>query len=97
PTFIITGGSGITIDHNTIPRDGVLVALDPIPVTDFVFTNNITTSHDVSLQGKTIPDATNNDLMQYLPASTWKGNVIVGGTQATFGTGNYFPAQATNI
>ena len=99
---IVDGGSDYTIDHNTIiniaagPSDIIMADTTSLPVTNFVFINNIITptQYGVIGGGKGIgTPALDANFTNW----TFQKNVLTGQATASYPTGNFFPAEITDI
>jgi len=91
--YFITMTSGprdITIDHNTILNDGIIVNVAGPAVYGFTYTNNLSrhNTYGVHGQGSGIGLDTLND---YFPGYVFTGNVLAGGKASLYPPGNYFP------
>ena len=96
-TLVTLGGTNITFAHNTVFTDGLsVVYADVAPVPGFVFTNNVVPDHAWALMGSAAA-AGNGSIAAYFPGGLVSRNVFIGGSAATYPTGNYFPADAAAV
>jgi hypothetical protein len=104
--FMFTsGGSDFTIDHNTIIDTASppaccsnLAASNPGPptVTNFVFTNNLSTQTKFGFFGSGVGEG-NPALNTAFSNWTFSKNVIVGAKASIYPTENYFPATNAEV
>jgi hypothetical protein len=101
-----SGGSDITIDHNTIidtaaaptsPASDIAIAdTASLPVKNFVFTNNLATPTAYGFFGSGVGTGTaalNADFSNW----TFAKNALTGETASSYPTGNFFPASITAV
>jgi hypothetical protein len=94
------GGDAFTIDHNTfITNDTTILALyggtatAPIPITNVVFTNNMSEHRTYGIFGDNVGMGS-TAIGAYLPGSTIVANVLAGGSASKYPAGNFFPTVA---
>ena len=90
--LLISGGTSVTIDHNTVIQDGVtaVYAYGP-PVTGLTFTNNILPDYGLAIIGDSA-DPGNDTIWTYFPGATMLGNIIAGSDPSVYPDGNMYPA-----
>jgi hypothetical protein len=101
----IAGGSDYTINHNTIintaqpptsPDPMVGVVDSNRKITNFVFTNNLSTWTAYGFFGSGVGEGT-RALNAYFTYWTFSRNVIVGRPAAYYPAGNFFPANSAAV
>jgi hypothetical protein len=101
----IAGGSDYTINHNTIistaqpptsPDPMVAVMDSNRKITNFVFTNNLSTWTAYGFFGSGVGEGT-PALNAYFTYWTFSRNVIVGRPAAYYPAGNFFPANVAAV
>ena len=96
-TLVTLGGSNITFDHNTVFSDGSsVVYADVAAITGFTFTNNIVPDNIWAIMGSGA-SAGNGTIATYFPGGTFRRNVFIGGSAATYPADNYFPADISLV
>jgi hypothetical protein len=95
--LLISGGTSMTIDHNTVIQDGVtaVYAYGP-PVTGLTFTNNILPDYGWAIIGDNASPG-NETIQTYFPGATILGNIIAGANPSTYPTGNFYPASLNAV
>jgi hypothetical protein len=100
PFQIGNGGDAITIDHNTvITTDSTILwlyggsATNPTPITNVVFTNNMSAHNTYGIFGSSFSTGLSS-INAYLPGSIITANVLAGGNASKYPTGNFFPTVA---
>lgn len=91
---ITEGPSGVTVDHNTISHESVLVDVANGDVLDFVFTNNMARHNTYGIKGQDYASG-NSTINAYFPGAVVRGNVLAGGPATWYPSGNYFPSAAS--
>src|SRR5687767_9205608 len=87
---LLDGTSSISIDHNTALQTGsILFGGDHAPHTGFVFQNNIAPHNEHGITGSGT-EAGTQSLARYFPRAVVRGNVIIGGNEGRYPTGNAF-------
>jgi glycosyltransferase involved in cell wall biosynthesis len=91
---LLDGTHSISIDHNTALQTGsILFGGDHAPHTGFVFQNNIVPHNEHGITGSGT-DAGTQTLARYFPRAVVRGNVIIGGDEGRYPTGNAFADSA---
>lgn len=95
--LLTSGGTNITVDHNTVFTDGssVLYADGP-QVQGFVFTNNILPDNAWAVMGSASAEG-NGTLANFFPGAHFQRNVIVGAQSWLYPSGNYYPATIGEV
>ena len=100
PFQIGAGPDTVTIDHNTIiTTDSTIVALyggttaSPTPVTNAVFTNNLTLHNTYGIFGTGLSTGLVS-INAYMPGGIVRGNALAGGAASKYPAGNFFPTVA---
>jgi len=90
--LLISGGTSVTIDHNTVIQDGAtaVYAYGP-PVTGLTLTNNILPDYGWAIIGDSA-DPGNDTIQTYFPGATILGNIIAGSDPSVYPDGNMYPA-----
>jgi hypothetical protein len=98
--LIGAGGDAFTIDHNTfMTTDTTILALyggsaaAPTPITNVVFTNNMSEHRTYGIFGDSYAMGTAT-INAYLPGSIVAKNVLAGGSASNYPAGNFFPPVA---
>src|SRR5687767_5838887 len=87
---LLDGTHSISIDHNTALQTGsILFGGDHAPHTGFVFQNNIAPHNEHGITGSGT-EAGTQSLARYFPRAVVRGNVIIGGNEGRYPTGNAF-------
>jgi len=101
--MFIDGGSDYTITHNTIidtavaPATPDVAAANSAPkISNFVFTNNLSTHTAYGFFGASVGEGT-RALNTYFTNWTFSRNVIVGRPAAYYPAGNFFPATVAAV
>ena len=101
--MFIDGGSDYTITHNTIidtavaPATPDVAAANSAPkISNFVFTNNLSTHTAYGFFGASVGEGT-RALNTYFTNWTFSRNVIVGRPVAYYPAGNFFPATVAAV
>jgi len=95
--ILINGGTGVTVDHNTVFTDGssVLYA-DGASAPAFIFTNNILQNHAWAIMGSDASPG-NGTISKFFPGSRFQDNVIAAAPASTYPTGNFYPASLSAV
>jgi hypothetical protein len=92
-----TGTAGVTANHNTFvyaPGSWPMLRGYGDQTTNFVYTNNIIEYRE----GFWADCGTDNQAIACItPGAVFEGNVIIGGPQANFPAGNFFPAALGDV
>jgi hypothetical protein len=92
----ISEAAGVTLDRNTILHTGNIITAYGVPTSAFIFTNNLAPNNDFGVIGD--GTASGRDTIdEYLPASIFKKNAIVGGQPARYPKKNLFPASFEEV
>lgn len=95
--ILTSGGSNITIDHNTVFSDGnSMVYAGGAQVSGFVFTNNIIPDNLWAVMGAATAEGSAT-LAAFYPGAVFQRNVIIGGQSTLYPTNNYFPATVGQV
>jgi hypothetical protein len=95
--ILTSGGTNITLDHNTVFTDGTsVIYADGDQVNGFVFTNNIMPDNLWGVMGAAESEG-NGTLSRFFPNATFQRNVIIGGQPALYPSNNYFPASIDQV
>ena len=98
----INGGSDYIIDHNTINNTAlsristVAVVESTRKISNFVFTNNLSTHSAYGFFGSGVGEGT-RALNAYFTYWTFSRNVILGRPAASYPGGNFFPANVAAV
>jgi hypothetical protein len=92
----ISEAAGVTLDHNTVLQTGNIITAYGVATSDFVFTNNLAPNNDYGVIGDGTASG-NATIDQYLPASNFKKNAIVGGRESIYPKKNVFPSSLAEI
>jgi hypothetical protein len=94
------GGDAFTFDHNTfITADSTIIsvyggtATTPTPITNVVYSNNMSEHRTYGIFGDNIGMGL-IAINAYLPGSTIVANVLAGGSASKYPVGNFFPTVA---
>jgi hypothetical protein len=95
--LLISGGVGITIDHNTVIEDGssIVYAYSPA-TTGFRYTNNIAADNAYGLMGDNASPG-NGTVAMYFPSGVFADNVFAGSPASRYPTGNFYPASLAAV
>ncbi len=85
--------SYVTVDHNTVYQDHMIVLVDDGACTGFVFTNNFARQNEFGIFGS--GTGIGGALAAYFPGSVVQRNVIAGAASSLYPAGNYFPDIGT--
>ncbi len=95
--LLTSGGTNLTIDHNTVFTDGTsVVYADGPQVFGFVFTNNIIPDNEWGVMGSAVAEGTAT-LNLFFPGWTFNRNIVVGGQPSTYPSGNYYPSAISGV
>ena len=93
---LIGGATDVVVQHNTAFHTGNVITAEGEPHARFVFEDNLVQHNQYGIigtgQGPGLPT-----LRAYFPDAVVKGNVIVGGQQAAYPTGNFFPESLERV
>ncbi len=95
--ILINGGSGVTVDHNTVLADGSsVVYAGGASAPAFVFTNNILQNNAWAIMGNNASPG-NGTIAAFFPASRFQDNVIAAAPASTYPTGNFYPGSLSAV
>ena len=92
----ISGAVGVRLDHNTALQTGNIITAYGEPTSGFGFTNNLVLNNLYGVIGDGASSG-NTTIEQYLPASAFKKNAIVGGQPNLYPKKNLFPASLLEV
>jgi len=92
----ISEAVGVTLDRNTILQTGNIITAYGVPTSAFVFTNNLAPNNDFGVIGDGTPSG-KATIDEYLPASVFKKNAIIGGRAAIYPKKNLFPTSLDEV
>ncbi|MBS1788279.1 MAG: hypothetical protein JST85_11175 [Acidobacteria bacterium] len=92
----ISGAPEVVVDHNTVFHTGAVITTYDVPSQNFVFTNNLCAHNEYGVKGDgTAPGS--NTLNKYFPGAVFAGNVLSGGSNASYPKGNFFPKSLAEV
>lgn len=95
--LLTSGGTNLTLDHNTVFTDGTSVVYADYPaVQGFTFTNNIIPDNSWAVMGAGASEGTGT-LNTFFPGATFQRNVITAGQSGLYPAINYFPATVSGV
>ncbi|MGE0451288.1 MAG: carbohydrate-binding protein [Vicinamibacterales bacterium] len=95
--LLTSGGTNLTVDHNTVFTDGTsVVYADGPQVQGFVFSNNIVPDNAWAVMGSAVSEG-NGTLSAFFPGAVFQRNVIAGGQSWLYPSGNYFPVSMSEV
>jgi hypothetical protein len=92
----ISEAAGVTLDRNTILQTGNIITAYGVPTCAFAFTNNLAPNNDFGVIGDGTPSG-HATIDEYLPASTFKKNAIIGGRATIYPKKNLFPMSIDEV
>lgn len=92
----VAGTAGVVVDHNTIFHSGNIINAYGDPTTGFVFTNNIMPHNQYGIKGDGRGSG-NDTINAFFPDSTFKRNVIAGGSPNQNPADNFYPASLDDV
>ena len=93
--LLMTGAPlGVTVDHNTIHQEKLIVLADGDPIPSFVLTNNIAPHNQYGIFGSGAGFG-NNALAAYFPNAIVRRNAIGGANPSLYPPDNFYPDMAT--
>ena len=92
--LMIAGPVGVTVDHNTIHQDKLIVLADSAPIPSFVFTNNIAPQNEYGILGSGAGFG-NSALAAYFPDAIVRRNAIGGANPSLYPPDNFYPDMPT--
>ncbi len=93
--LLMTGApEDVTLDHNTIYQNGMIVLADGAPIPRFTMTNNVAPHQDYGIfgSGKSFG---NGAIAYYFPNSVFRRNAIGGANASVYPPDNYYPNMTT--
>jgi hypothetical protein len=95
--LLTSGGTNITLDHNTIFTDGTsVIYADGPQVFGFVCTNNIFPDNIWGVMGSASAEGTGT-LANFFPGAVFERNVVIGGESWLYPSNNYFPSSISGV
>ena len=93
--LLMTGAPvGVTVDHNTIHQDRMIILADGAPIPSFTLTNNIAPQNDYGIFGSGAGFG-NSALAAYFPNAVVRRNAIGGANPSLYPPDNFYPDMAT--
>jgi hypothetical protein len=93
--LLITGAPlGVTVDHNTIHQDRMMVLADGDPISGFTLTNNIAPHNEYAIFGSGAGYG-NSALAAYFPNAVVRRNAIGGANPSLYPPDNFYPDMTT--
>jgi len=92
--LMVGGPLGVTVDHNTIHQEKLIVLADGDPIPSFVFTNNIAPHNQYGILGSGAGFG-NDALAVYFPNAIVRRNAIGGANPSLYPPDNFYPDMAT--
>ena len=92
--LLMTGSpSNVSVDHNTVYQDHMIILVDDGECSGFSFTNNFARQNDYGIFGSGA--GIGGAIAAYFPGSVVQRNVIGGAASSLYPAGNYTPDMAT--
>ena len=93
--LLMTGAPvGVTVDHNTIHQEKMIVLADGNPISGFTFTNNIAPHNQYGIFGSGAGFG-NSAIATYFPNAIVRRNAIGGADPSLYPPDNYYPDMTT--
>jgi hypothetical protein len=93
--LLMTGAPvGVTVDHNTVHQEKLIVLADGSPIPSFTFTNNIAPHNQYGIFGSGAGYG-NSALAAYFPDAVVRRNAIGGANPSLYPPDNFYPDMAT--
>ena len=93
--ILVTGSpAGLTVDHNTIFHDGMVLLADSGVTSGFEFTNNVAPHNDWGFFGSGAGSGS-GALSAYFPGAVFRRNALGGGPASQYPPDNLFPDMST--
>jgi len=93
--LLMTGAPvGVTVDHNTVHQDRMIVLADGDPIPSFTLTNNIAPQNEYGIFGSGAGFG-NSALAAYFPDAIVRRNAIGGANPSLYPPDNFYPDMAT--
>jgi hypothetical protein len=87
------GPTNVTVDHNTVYQDHMIILVDDGASSGFVFTNNFARQNEFGIFGS--GTGIGGALDAYFPGAVVQRNVIGGAASSLYPAGNFLPDMAT--
>lgn len=95
--LLTSGGTNLTLDHNTVFTDGTSVVYADYPaVNGFSFTNNIVPDNAWAVMGAGTSEGIGT-LNTFFPGATFQRNVIIAGQSSLYPAITYFPGTVVGV
>jgi len=91
--LITKGPNSVTVDHNTIYQDNMILLVDDGQSSGFVFTNNFARQNEYGIFGSGA--GAGGALAAYFPGAIVQRNAFGGALPSLYPANNYFPDMAT--
>jgi hypothetical protein len=91
--LITSGPDNVTVDHNTIYQDHMIVLVDDGASSGFVFTNNVARQNEYGIFGSGA--GVGGALDAYFPGSVVRRNAFGGAASSLYPADNFFPDMAS--
>ncbi len=91
--LITRGPSNVTVDHNTVYQDHMIILVDDGTCSGFVFTNNIARQNEYGIFGSGA--GAGGALTAYFPGSVVRRNAFGGAAASLYPADNLFPDMGT--
>jgi carbohydrate binding protein with CBM6 domain len=93
--LLMTGAPvGVTVDHNTIHQEKLIILADGDPIPSFVLTNNIAPQNQYGILGSGAGFG-NDALAAYFPNAIVRRNAIGGANPSLYPPDNFYPDMTT--
>lgn len=92
----ISNAPDVVVDHNTVLQTGSAITAYGPQSLNFVFTNNILNHGPYGVKGDGTATG-NGTISSYFPGAVFSRNALVGGSSASYPTGNYFPTSLSAV
>jgi hypothetical protein len=94
---VFRGAADITVDHNTAFETYAVLVAGGEPNERFTFTNNIVPNAVYGVGGDNHYGDPARALSTYFPGAVFRANVIQGGWEPDYPSGNFFPASMSDV
>jgi hypothetical protein len=91
-----TSWEDLKIENNTIIQDGNIASAYDVPITRFVFRNNIIFNNDYGFKGDSLAGG-KATLEKFFPNSIVTNNIIIGGESSNYGDSNFYLKSLNEI
>ena len=93
--LLMTGApDSVTVDHNTIYQQKIMVLADGAPITNFVLTNNVAPHNEYGIFGSGAGMG-NGAIAKYFPSAIIRRNAIGGANASIYPPDNFYPSMTT--